>query len=114
MLNEGIIVNDTAALVKSEIVNQIRRLGPTTPDELERAVFRAITGHQREEVDWDIEDNQAGYYSWVKSFDQFVGELVEDGHILVEEVEGGRRLVPTEAEPAVEFSHLVYPKDGSG
>ena len=36
MLNEGLIVNDTTALVKSEIVNQIRRLGPTTPDELER------------------------------------------------------------------------------
>ena len=53
MLNEGLIVNDTAALVRSEIVNQIRRLGPTTPDELERAVFKALTGHDREEVDWD-------------------------------------------------------------
>ena len=98
MLNEGIIVNDATALVKSEIVNQVRRLGPTTPDELERAVFRALSGHGREEVDWDIEDNQAGYYSWVKSFDQLVGELVEDGYMLVEGVEDGRRLVPTEAD----------------
>ena len=31
MLNEGLIVNDSTALVKSEIVNQIRRLGATTP-----------------------------------------------------------------------------------
>ena len=84
MLNEGLIVNDTTALVKSEMVNQIRRLGPTTPDELERAVFRSITGHEREEVDWDIKDNQAGYYSWVKSFDQLISELVEDGYIRVE------------------------------
>lgn len=111
MLNEGLIVNDTTALVKSEIVNQIRRLGATTPDDLERAVFRAITGHDREEVDWEVEDNQAGYYTWVKSFDQLIAELIEDGYIRTEEV---RRLVPTEAEPSVEYSHLVYPAARSG
>jgi len=106
MLNEGIIVNDTAALVKSEIVNQIRRLGPATPDVLERAVFRAITGHDHDEVDWDIEDNKAGYYTWVKSFDHLIHELIEDGHLLRED---SGTLVPTEAEPLSEYSHLVYP-----
>jgi hypothetical protein len=111
MLNEGLIVNDTAALVKSEIVNQIRRLGPTTPDGLERAVFKALTGHDREEVDWEVEDNQAGYYTWLKSFDQLVNELVQDGYILVDEEKG---LVPTEGEPHGEYSHLVYPPDRSG
>ena len=69
MLNEGLIVNDTKALVKSAIVNQIRELGSTTPDGLERAVFKSLVGHEREEVDWDIEDNQAGYFTWLKSFD---------------------------------------------
>jgi len=107
MLNEGIIVNDTAALLRSEIVNQIRRLGPTTPDDLERAVFRSLTGHNREDVDWEIEDNQAGYYSWLRSFDHLVHELVEDGYILVDEEQG---LVPTDALPDIQFSHLVYPK----
>jgi hypothetical protein len=111
MLNEGLIVNDTTALVLSEIVNQIRRLGPSTPDELERAVFESLVGHKREEVDWDVEDNQAGYYSWLKSFDQLVGQLVEDGYILIDEQQ---RLVPTEAEPQVEYSHLVYPAAPSG
>ena len=111
MLNEGIIVNDTAALVKSEMVKQIRRLGPTTPDLLERAVFQSLTGHDRDEVDWEIEDNQAGYYTWLQSFDQLVGELVEDGYILVEKAADGesRTLVPAEAEPHGEYSHLVYP-----
>ncbi len=109
MLNEGLIVNDTTALVKSEIVNQIRRLGPTTPDDLERAVFEALTGQKREDVDWEIEDNQAGYFSWLKSFDQLINELVEDGYIRVEGDEH-RQLVPTEAEPHIEYSHLVYPK----
>ena len=93
MLNEGLIVDDSAALVKSEIVNQIRRLGPTSPDALERAVFKALVGHDREEVDWDIEDNQAGYYMWVKSFDRLIHELIEDGYervvALVEKVSGG-------------------------
>ena len=106
MLNKGFIVNDTTALVKSEIVNQIRRLGPTTPDELERAVFRALVGHYREEVDWDLEDNQAGYYTWIKSFDRLIQELIEDGYILTQEP---GILVPTEAESVSEYSHLVYP-----
>ena len=77
MLNEGIIVNDTTALVKSEMVKQIRRLGDTTPDELERAVFKALSGHDREEVNWDLADNQAGYFTWLKSFDQLIEELME-------------------------------------
>ncbi len=106
MLNEGIIVNNSAALVKSEMVKQIRRLGPTTPDQFERTVFRALTGHDRDEVDWEIEDNQAGYYTWLKSFDELIGELVEDGYIRIED-EG---LVPTDAEPHGEYSQLVYPQ----
>lgn len=106
MLNEGLIVNSTSSLVKSEIVNQIRRLGPTTPDQLERSVFRALVGHSREEVDWDIPDNKAGYYTWVKTFDDLVRELVEDGYITDSDSEC---LAPTDAEPLSEYSHLVYP-----
>ena len=112
MLNEGMIVNDTAALMKSEIIRQIHRVGPTVPDELERAVFRSLTGHDREDVDWDIEDNQAGYYSWLKSFDQLIKELVEDGYILVEGEPP--RLVPTELEPHGQYSHLAYPRAKPG
>ena len=106
MLNEGLIVNDTTALVKSEIVSQIRRLGRSTPDELERAVFDALVGRSREEVDWDIEDNQAGYYTWVKSFDGLIQELIADGYMVADE---SAAIVPTEAEPVSEYSHLVYP-----
>ena len=110
MLNEGLIVNDTTALVKSEIVSQIRRLGATTPDQLERAVFKAIVGHDRDEVDWEIEDNQAGYYTWVKSFDALVQELLTDGYMVADP---SGSLVPTEAEPLSEYSHLVYPPSSS-
>ena len=111
MLNEGIIVNDSASLVKSEIVDQIRRLGRATPDQLERAVFAALTGHDREDVDWEIEDNQAGYYTWLKSFDQIIGELIEDGYMISEEPS---TLLATEAEPQTHYSHLVYPSRRSG
>jgi hypothetical protein len=110
MLNEGLIVNDTNALVKSEIVNVIRRLGSTTPDVLERAVFKSLVGHSRDEIDWDIEDNQAGYYTWIRSFDGLVQELVEDGYILVQEP---NTLVATEGELLSEYSHLVYPPASS-
>jgi len=107
MLNEGVIVNDTTVLDTSAIVKQVRRLGPTTPDELERAVFKDLTGHDREEVDWDIKDNQAGYYTWIKSLDGLIAELVDDGYILAEDP---GRLVPTEVVTSDEYSHLVYPK----
>jgi hypothetical protein len=109
MLNEGLIVNDTAALVKSEMVNQIRRMGPTTPKDLERTVFEALTGHRHDEVDWDDEGNKAGYFTWLKSFDKLLDELVEDGYIRVEEEDEKRQIVPTEADPPVDYSHLVYP-----
>jgi hypothetical protein len=107
MLNEGMIANSAAALVKSEMVKQIRELGPCSPDEFERAVFKALTGRNREEVDWDLDDNQAGFYTWLKSFDQLIDELVEDGFMRVKET---RILMPTEADPQIEFSHLAYPK----
>jgi hypothetical protein len=108
MLNEGLIINDSKALVKSEIVNQIRALGSTTPDLLERSVFKALTGHDREEVDWEVEDNQAGYYTWLKSFDQLVGELIEDGYMTADDQR--KQLSPTDKLPHIEYSHLAYPK----
>jgi hypothetical protein len=107
MLNEGLILNDTTALMKSEIVKQIRRLGSTTADALERAVFTALTGQVREDVDWDIPDNTAGYATWIRSLDNLIEELIEDGYILREEP---NKLAPTEAEPQSSYSHLAYPK----
>ncbi len=106
MLNEGIIVNDAKSLVKTAIVKQIRRLHRATPEELEQAVFMALVGHPKEEVDWDVEDNQAGYYSWLMSYDQLISELIEDGYMIKE---APAMLVATEADPDMEYSHLVYP-----
>ena len=111
MLNEGIIVNNAASLMKSEIIDQMRHLGSATPGELERAVFKSLTGHDREEVDWDIEDNQAGYFTWMKSFDQLLVELIEDGYM---SKEGPSTLVAMQPEPGTQYSHLVYPSGHSG
>jgi len=81
MINEGIVGDDSKSAVRSEMVNQIQKLGRATPDQWERAVFESLTGGKREDVDWSVEDNQAGYRTWVKSFDGLIGELVEDGFI---------------------------------
>jgi hypothetical protein len=70
-----------------------------------------MTGHEREDVDWSIEDNQAGYYTWFKSFDQLIGELVEDGYIRVEGDEH-RQLIPTETEPQSAWSRPTLPEQG--
>jgi len=101
MLNEGTITNNLETEIRSVIIRQIRALGPTTSDRLEAAVFKAITGHARDEVDWDVEDNQAGYYLWLKTFDNYVEQLIEDGFIRIEGDERSRAktLVPAETDP---------------
>ena len=110
MLNEGILTNNATTIIKSEMINQLRRLGGGTAQEIEQAVFKAIVGHDPQEIDWDIEDNHAGYYTWVKAFDFLVTELVEDGYLLEEPDEnGGRTLRPTEPLPAINYSHLGKP-----
>jgi hypothetical protein len=111
MPNEGIIIDTSRTLMKSEMIHAIHELGAATPDEWERSVFKRLTGHEREEVDWDFEDNQAGYYLWLKSFDQLVEELVDDGYVKAEEaVDGSRgRMVSLEADPAPAYDRLVYP-----
>jgi hypothetical protein len=110
MLNEGIISQDTPALVKTHMIRTLHELGPTTPEAWERATFRAITGHYPDEVDWSVEDNQAGYYSWVKSFDQLINELIEDGFARQEQAGCNEfRLLPAETDPAIDWSKFVYP-----
>ena len=95
--NEGLVTGNTQGAVKSEMLRQLERLGPTDPDSLERAVFEALTGGRREDVEWELEDNQAGYYLWLRSFDALLDELVAEGHVRVEGAgEGRRRLLPVD------------------
>jgi hypothetical protein len=110
MLNEGIIVNDAKTVVKSEMVRQLRRLERATPDEWERAVFTAFTGQKREDVDWRFEDNQAGEFLWLKSFDKLVLELVDDGYVREVTVEGQPMIEATDAEEVGSPSQLVQPE----
>jgi hypothetical protein len=112
MLNEGILINDTATMMKSEMIKQIRRLKSTTPDKWERSVFWAITGYDRDEIDLEVEDNVIAYRTWVRNFDRLIRELVDDNYVRsvdADDGRGGMMLVPTETDPAIDFPHLVYP-----
>lgn len=109
MLNEGMIAGDTTAALMSEMVRQIRNLGEATPDQWERAVFKALTGHTREDVDWEVEDNQAGYFTWLQSFDHHAALLAEDGYIRRFEKNGEAYVKPGETDPAIDWSMLVGP-----
>jgi hypothetical protein len=114
-LNEGIVMSDSKALMKSEMIRQLALLKETTPDEWERKVFESLTGHKREDVDWDFEDNQAGYYSWVLSFDHLISELEEDGYVQVADAGGNRKvLMATESDPPDDYSQFVYPSKSKG
>ena len=110
MINEGIISNDTKTLIKSEMVRQIQQLGATTPERWERAVFATITGHSREEIDWSVKDNHAGYYTWVKSFDALVEELIDDGYVRVSESADARTLEPANVDPSIDYPQRPYPR----
>jgi hypothetical protein len=112
MLNEGIVTSDSKALVKSEMVRQLHELKKATPDELERAVFTAITGGSREDIDWEVEDNKAGYFLWTKTFDGLITELEDDGYLVVEKEGDGSILAATEKQPDMEVSQMNYPKPG--
>jgi hypothetical protein len=111
MLNEGILINDSKTLVKSVMIRKLRELGPTSADVWENSVFRALTGHSREDIDHKFEDNQAGYFTWIKSFDQLIEELIDDGYVRVEasEASGGRILTLAAGEDAIDYSQMVYP-----
>jgi hypothetical protein len=112
MLNEGIIVSDARALVKSEMLRQLWAEPRITPKRWEERVFTALAGASPAEVDFSVEDNQAGYYTWVRSFDALIAELIEDGYVREEAGEGGKVLVATDAERGVEPAQLVYPARG--
>jgi hypothetical protein len=113
MLNEGIIVNDSKTLVKSVMIRQLLHLGPTTPDVWERSVFRALTGYKREDMDSKFEDNQAGYFTWIKSFDQLIEELIDDGYVRVEPGKDSSRrtLSPVRDEDPIDYSQTIYPEE---
>ena len=109
MLNEGSVSNDTTVRTKSAMLTELEKLREATPDQWERAVFEALTGGSRDDVDWDVEDNQAGYYTWLKAFDQLVVELVEDGHVVETVIDGERYLTLCEPEPGIRYDSATPP-----
>ena len=113
IMNEGILAGDTRVQMKSEMLRQLAHLEETTPEAWERAVFESLTGFKREDVDWESKDNQAGYYTWIRSFDQLIGELEDDGYVRTIKLDGDRKLLrKTDWDPSVEFSELMYPSTG--
>lgn len=109
MLNEGIVSNDSTILIKSEIIRQLRTKTHASPDELEQAVFAALTGAERGDVDWEFEDNQKGYYLWIKSFDDLLKDLVSDGYVLVQDGAAGKTLAAATVDTDFDPSQLTYP-----
>lgn len=111
IINEGIVGSDTRIAMKTEMLKQLNLLNETTPDEWERAVFESLTGHRREDVDWEIPDNHAGYYTWVRSFDQLISELEDEGYVEVASRDGNRKVLKkTDWDPGIDISQLVYGK----
>lgn len=84
-------------------------LKETTADLWERAVFESLTGNRREGVDWDCDENQAGYYAWIRSFDLLICELEEDGFVRSVKLDGDRKILKeTDWDPSIEVSERMY------
>lgn len=64
-------------------MSELDQLKQTDSKTWEGNVFKKLTGYNRDEVDFELEDNQAGYYTWIKSFDKLIQELVDDGYVRV-------------------------------
>lgn len=111
MLHEGIIVNDTKNLMKSEMIRQIRKLRSSNPEAWSKATFEGITKMSLGDVDWTFQDNHAGFYTWIRSFDQLVGELIDDGYVkkVEDEVTGHMVIEPTHTDPPIDHSYQAYP-----
>jgi hypothetical protein len=111
MLNEGIVRPDTRQLMKTEMIREIHELGSATPLQWQHAVFKRCTGEEFSELNWEIQDNQAGAFLWTKSFDQLVAELVEDGFVRESEDRktGEGILVAVDVDPNIDWSRFVYP-----
>lgn len=116
MENEGTLVSTSWTLMKDEMIRAIRELGSATPEDWERAVFKRLTGHERDDVDFEVDDNQAGYFLWLKTFDRLVGELVDDGYVAAEGEgdRGAKRIVALEVDPELDLNRLVYPARDDG
>ncbi|MGA9750422.1 MAG: hypothetical protein WBS54_01400 [Acidobacteriota bacterium] len=93
---------DSVSKFKTAIYSQLFKLGPTDPESWGRAVFRALTGADLEEVDWSQEQNRTGYRLWTQSFNLLVHELLQEGMVRVEGADAeGRLIMATATRPAV-------------
>jgi hypothetical protein len=88
MSNRIAVVQETSASLKAQMLRQLRLLGEATSDGWERAVFQALTGGTREDVDWDHQENYAGYALWLQTFGVLVAELITEGAVVREERDG--------------------------
>jgi hypothetical protein len=109
MSDEGAIINDTRALMKSEMLNQLHRMGPSTPENWQKAVFELLTQHNLDDVDGDVEGSQAGPDTWFRAFDALTEELIEDGYAQAGVVGKQRIITPTLSDGALDVSQLVDP-----
>ena len=82
------VVEETSASLKAQMLRQLRLLGEATSDGWERAVFQTLTGGTREDVDWNCQENYAGYALWLRTFGGLVAELIVEGAVLREERDG--------------------------
>ena len=93
------IFEETPASLRAQMLHELRLLGEATAPTWERAVFRALTGRQRDDLDWDHGENYLGYIAWLRAFAHSVAELVTEGAVVVEERDGETILVPLPAGP---------------
>lgn len=100
---------DTMAAMRTTMMNELQRVGEGTADAWERLVFENLTGHSREDVDWDFDDNHAGYHTWIRSFDRFAQELVAEGFVSVSHVAGKMIFRPTGVVRTMPGPRPVYP-----
>ena len=67
--------------LKTVMMKELDRLQHTDARTWEQATFQAVTGEPAQNVDWDIQENVAGYRLWMGTFEQIAKELEADGYV---------------------------------
>lgn len=81
MLNEGPVTDTKRHRIKSAMMRELERLREADARTWERATFRAITGESVDDIDWNTQENVAGYRLWMGTFEQIAAELEADGYV---------------------------------
>ena len=87
---EGRISHAIRKATTADLMRQLGQLGAASADAWERAVFTALNGRLREDLDLELDENRTEYGVWIRSFDRLKAQLLANEQVRVTSTDEGR------------------------